>query len=325
MAITRATSSSPTRSSRRTDRRRPRSRWDEYPSFGNADLDLTLDVRRFQVKNNIAPTASISKARNPDQRHAARPAAIGSIRVSAASSSSPARARRSRGRLGSIDFAENDAATKPAPRYHRDDPDFTDLSGQQHIITLTITGTLEAPQWDLKHVDRLQQVADADAAVPRAQPRAAAPLARRSIDRLRPDAHRSDDEPVDGLRRPDRQGPRRRLGVGPDRRQASRRSLRLDVLRFEIGFGDVGIYAEKNVAREHQVHRRFRADDPRPHASTSRGEFKTPWHLPWHAHQRPAHRPGVFLYKNYYDPAEEDIKDYRGQLVYRLFIPPLFP
>jgi hypothetical protein len=33
----------------------------------------------------------------------------------------------------------------------------------------------------------------------------------------------------------------------------------------------------------------------------------------------------VYLYKNYYDPAEEDIKDYRGQLVYRLFIPPLFP
>src|SRR6185312_4417144 len=32
----------------------PRPIWDEYPSIGNAELDLTLDVRRFQVKNNIA-------------------------------------------------------------------------------------------------------------------------------------------------------------------------------------------------------------------------------------------------------------------------------
>ena len=93
----------------------------------------------------------------------------------------------------------------------------------------------------------------------------------------------------------------------------------------QIGFGDVGIYAVKNVAENIKVIGDFE-QTIRGQTINVTGEFKTPWHLPWHLLTNDQLTvQGVYLYKNYYDPAEEDIKDYRGQLVYRLFIPPLFP
>ena len=57
--------------------------------------------------------------------------------------------RRSSQYQTTIDFAENDKASNP----HLDitsTANYQDLTGTLHIITLTIFGTLDQPQWDLK-------------------------------------------------------------------------------------------------------------------------------------------------------------------------------
>ncbi|HEX4451685.1 MAG TPA: translocation/assembly module TamB domain-containing protein [Kofleriaceae bacterium] len=298
--------------------------WDEYPSIGNADLDLTLDVRRFQVKNNIARNGI--DLEGPHIRISGTPRdprLSGSIRVQRGEFQIPGTRATFTRTLGSIDFAENDKATNP----HLDitsDSDYTDLSGQLHIITLTIGGTLEAPNWDLKTSTGYNKSQTLTLLFLGRNPE----QLRRSLgdQSLGADPTRIDPttNPSTGFADQivkDLAGDWVSGLIGDKLTKITR----LDVLRFEIGFGDVGIYAVKNVAENIKVIGDFE-QTIRGQTINVTGEFKTPWHLPWHLLTNDQLTvQGVYLYKNYYDPAEEDIKDYRGQLVYRLFIPPLFP
>ncbi|HEY0254434.1 MAG TPA: translocation/assembly module TamB domain-containing protein, partial [Kofleriaceae bacterium] len=124
--------------------------WDEYPAVGNATLDLTLDVRKFAVHNNLTP--------NPIELEGPRiyisgtprdPRLSGSIRVQRGDFKLPGTRAAFTSTTGSIDFAENDKAANPRLDI-TSTALYQDLSGQQHIITLNITGTLDQPLWDLK-------------------------------------------------------------------------------------------------------------------------------------------------------------------------------
>jgi hypothetical protein len=298
--------------------------WDEYPSIGNADLDLTLDVRRFQVKNNIARNGI--DLEGPHIRISGTPRdprLSGSIRVERGEFQIPGTRATFTRTAGSIDFAENDRATNPRLDI-TSDSDYTDLSGQLHIITLTISGTLEVPQWDLKTSTGYNKSQTLTLLLLGRNPE----QVRRSLgdQSLGADPTRVDPttNPSTGFADQivkDIAGDWVSGLIGDKLTKITR----LDVLRFEIGFGDVGIYAVKNVAENIKVIGDFE-QTIRGQTINVTGEFKTPWHLPWHLLTNDQLTvQGVYLYKNYYDPAEEDIKDYRGQLVYRLFIPPLFP
>jgi len=298
--------------------------WDEYPSIGNADLDLTLDVRRFQVKNNIARNGI--DLEGPHIRISGTPRdprLSGSIRVLRGEFQIPGTRATFTRTLGSIDFAENDRATNPRLEI-TSDSDFVDQSAQLHIITLTISGTLENPQWDLKTSTGYNKSQTLTLLFLGRNPE----QLRRSLgdQSLGADPTRIDPttNPSTGFADQivkDLAGDWVSGLVGDKLTKITR----LDVLRFEIGFGDVGIYAVKNVAENIKVIGDFE-QTIRGQTINVTGEFKTPWHMPWHLQTNDQLTvQGVYLYKNYYDPAEEDIKDYRGQLVYRLFIPPLFP
>ncbi|HUJ58495.1 MAG TPA: translocation/assembly module TamB domain-containing protein [Kofleriaceae bacterium] len=294
--------------------------WDEYPSIGGAELDLTLEVRRFAVANNIAqielegPTISITGSpRNPQLS--------GSITVQRGEFTIPLTRAKFTRTTGSIDFAANDRASNPHLEITSDAPDYHDLSGQQHIITMTISGTLEQPQWDLKTntgLDKSQTLSLL--------------LLGRSPDQLRrslgDQSLGSNPTSVDPTTNPstgfadevvkDLAGDWVSSLLG----NSLTRLTHLDVLRFELGFGSVGVHAEYKALENLKLI----ADGE----ETIRGntvqlslELRLPWHFLKALTNDRFSLQGAYLQKQYSDPADQalDIQDLQGKAVYRLFIP----
>ena len=293
--------------------------WDEYPAIGNADLALTLDVRRFAVHNNLTP--------NPIELEGPRiyitgsprdPRLSGSIRVQRGEFQIPGSRAKFTNTTGSIDFAENDRATNP----HLDitsTANYQDISGQQHIITLTIGGTLEQIVWDLKTstgYDKSQTLALL--------------FLGRNPEQLRrslgDQAAGSNPQVIETSTNPSAgfadQIVKDLAGqwVSDLLGNSLKEKLNLDMLRFEVGFGSLGIAARLKLLENLSI----AGEEEQTIRGTSANvtvELKTPFH--------PARRwtndrltlQGVYLNKNYYDPAELDISDLKGQLVYHLIIP----
>ena len=295
--------------------------WDEYPSIGNADLDLGLEVRRFSVENNIA-NIELAGPRLLLRGSPRDPRLSGSIRVQRGDFKIPGTRARFTRTTGSIDFAENDKASNPSLEIQSDAPDYTDLSGTTHTITVTISGTLEKPSWDLRTSTGYNK-----------SQTLALLLLGRSPEQLRRslgDETTLGNDPTRGDISTNPSG-----GVGDQlvkdlagdwvSQQLGNTLLGLtglDVLRFEIGFGSVGVKAEKkafeNVKLLGDAEQTVRGS-----TINIRAEVKTPIHLPWKViTDDQLTIQGGYLDKNYYDPAEPDIQDLQGKLVYRLVIPP---
>ena len=222
---------------------------------------------------------------------------------------------------GTIDFAENDRATNPRLEVTSDAPDYHDLSGQNHIITLTITGTLERPLWDLRTntgLDKSQTLALL--------------LLGQSPDQLRRSLGDSslgaDPTRVDPTTNPSTgfadQIVKDLAGdwVAGLLGGSLTRLTSLDVLRFEIGFGSVGIYAEKKFLENIKL-----VGDVEQTVRGNTVNVKMIVRLPYHplaGSNDQLSLQGVFLDKNYSDPADQvlNIQDLQGKLVYRLFFIP---
>ncbi|MFT3699589.1 MAG: translocation/assembly module TamB domain-containing protein [Kofleriaceae bacterium] len=297
--------------------------WDEYPAIGNADLNLTLDVRKFAVHNNITP--------NPIELEGPRiyitgtprdPRLSGSIRVQRGDFRLPGTRATFTSTTGSIDFAENDRASNPRLDI-TSTASLQDLSGQQHIITLTINGTLDQPLWDLKTstgYDKSQTLALL--------------FLGRNPEQLRrslgdqgagtnPQIIESSTNPSAGFADQivkDLAGQWVSDLLGDSLKNVLRLDDPRDVLRFEVGFGSVGGTLKKywfeNLSTE------FAGEQ------TTRGtsvnvtlELRTPFHPLRRVTNDRVTLQGVWLNKNFYDPAELDINDLKGQLVYHLIIP----
>lgn len=297
--------------------------WDEYPSIGNADLDLDLEVRKFAVDNNIAKI-DLAGPRLRITGSPREPRISGAIRVQSGEFKLPGMRARFTRTSGSIDFAENEKATNPSLDITSDAPDYTDLSGQTHTITLTISGSLELPQWDLRTstgYDKSQTLALL--------------LLGRNPEQLRRSlgdtAIGSDPTRIDPSTNPTG-------GVGDQLVKdlagdwvsgllgsSLAKFTPLDVLRFEVGFGSVGIRGEKKVFENARLNLGYE-QTVRGSTFDASAELKTNVHpqrwLPWRiiTNDDVSLQAG-YLSKNFDDPAEIDINDWHGKLVYRLFIP----
>jgi hypothetical protein len=293
--------------------------WDEFPAIGNADLALTLDVRKFAVHNNLTPVPiELEGPRIYITGSPRDPRLSGSIRVQRGDFKIPGTRAGFTNTTGSIDFAENDKASNP----HLDitsTANYQDISGQQHIITLNITGTLEQPLWDLKTstgYDKSQTLALL--------------FLGRNPEQLRrslgDQAAGSNPQVIETSTNPSAgfadQIVKDLAGqwVSDLLGDSLREKVQLDTLRFEVGFGSIGLAVKKKLFENLT----FGAEGEQTIRGTSGDvtvELKTPWH--------PARRwtndrlslQGIALYKNFYDPAELDINDLKGQLVYHLIIP----
>ena len=101
--------------------------------------------------------------------------------------------------------------------------------------------------------------------------------------------------------------------------QSVQKILPLDVLRFELGFGTVGVYAEKKALDS--IKFIGRAEQTIRGTSLSiQGELQSTLHIKPDWSDSPRVTAGL-LQKNYYDPSEIDITDLHASLAYRLFIP----
>lgn len=283
--------------------------WEEYPSIGNAELYLQLDVRRFQVNNNLANIDL--KSRHIDIRNTPRdPRLSGSIDVVRGEFRIPGTRAKFTRTSGSIDFAENQRAANPRLDLASDAPDYRDLSGQNHVITLTISGALEQLQWDLK----------TSTGYNKSQTLSLLVLGRNAEQLRRSLGDQSlgaDPTRIDPTTNPS-QGFADQIvkdlagdwvsGLLGD---SLGKITGLDVLRIEIGFGSIGFHVEKKILENMKL---LGQTEQTIRGSTvdARAEIKTPYRVSVQ---------GGYLNKNFYDPAEQDIEDWSLKLVYRLFIP----
>jgi hypothetical protein len=300
--------------------------WDEFPSIGNAELDMTIEVRRFAVENNLGPTTApaieLAGPRLLLTGSPRDPRLAGTIRVQRGEFKLPATRARFTRTSGSIDFAENERASNPTLDITSDAVDYFDLSGQAHTITMSIYGTLEQPQWDLR----------TSTGYNKSQTLALLFLGRNpeQLSRTLGDQSLgSDPTRVDPSTNPTSgfadQIVRDLAGdwVSGLLGSSLSRVTGFDVLRFEVGFGSVGIHAEKKLLENV----RFFGDveqTTRGSTGNARAEIKTPWALPtpWRRFTRDTLTfQGGWLNKNFNDPAEIDINDVQGKVVYRLLIP----
>ena len=289
--------------------------WEEYPALANADLDLTLHVAKFAVENNVAPSIELTGdaviTNTPRD-----PRLQGTITVQRGTFRIPGTRATFITRQGSkIDFKDTEKASNPALNV-TSEANYTDLSGQLHIITMTISGTLDQPQWDLT----------TSTGYNKSQTLSLLVLGRNqeSLRRSFGDQQLGSTPTTGDVSTNPSQGVADQIvkdlagdWVSGLLGSSLTQLTGLDVLRFEIGFGSVGFHIEKRFLQNAQILGDFE-QTIRGFTVNPRGVLKTPWKF---------YGPGTLqleggiLLKNFYDPTELDITDYSLKLAYRLFIP----
>jgi hypothetical protein len=289
--------------------------WEAYPSLGNAELHLTLIVQLFAVRNNIAKVEfrsdSMQLTGSPRD-----PRLSGGIRVTHGEFRIPGTRAGFVRTSGTVDFAENQPAANPE-LHVTSDADYRDLSGQDHVITLSIAGTLALPTWDLKTSTGYNK---------------SQTLSLLVLGRNQEQLRRSlGDQTLGGD--PTRADPTTNPSQGfadqivkdlagdwvSDLLGSSLTKLTgLDVLRIEIGFGSIGFHVEKKMLENAKL----LGDAEQTIRGTTikaRAELRTPFVIVRGGEK--VSLQGGYLTQNYYDPAEQDIEDFNVKLVYRVFIP----
>jgi hypothetical protein len=282
--------------------------WEEYPTLGNADLDLELVVQLFAVRNNIAKiefrSDSMQISGTPRD-----PRLSGQIRVTHGEFRIPGTRAAFIRTSGTVDFAENQPASNPE-LHVASDADYRDLSGQDHVITVTIGGTLQLPTWDLKTSTGYNKSQTLSLLVlGRNQEQLRRSLGDQSLggDPTRADPTTNPSQGFADQIVKDLAGDWVSGLLG----SSLTRLTGLDVLRIEIGFGSIGFHLEKKMLEN----ARLVGDAEQTIRGTTikaRAELKTPFVISLQ---------GGYLNQDYEDPAEQDIEDFNVKLVYRVFIP----
>ncbi len=283
--------------------------YEQVPMLANANLDLALDVRAFFVQNNIANIelgGAIAVAGTP-----AEPRLDGEIQVEqGAFKLQGMRARFSRTR-GSVAFSGFKRFPEDTPVLDiTSESDYRDPSGQDHLITLDIEGTLSALQWELGTSAGLNKAQTITLLVSGRTP----DEVRRSIgdqapgrDPRRIDPSTAPTESYSDQLLKDLAGDFISLLV----EDTLRNITSLDVARLEIGTGSIGFHGEKRVFKN----LRFLGDleqTLRGRTYSARGELRLSDALSVE---------GEILNKDFADEVEQDVSDERIGIVYRFLLP----
>ncbi len=288
--------------------------WETYPALGAADLNLTLDVRKFTVDNNIATIDFAGKDIEITQTPR-DPRLSGSINVLNGRFRIPGTRADFTNTRGSVDFAENVKAANPHLAV-TSEANYRDLSGQEHLITLTINGSLDQPQWDLKTSTGYNKSQTLSLLVlGRNQEQLRRSLGDQSLgtDPLHVDPTTNPSAGFADQIVKDLAGDWVSGLIGT----SLTKIVPVDILRFDIGFGSVGVHFEKKVFENARV---IGDAEQTIRGSTTnfRAEIKTPYKIT--DGNDSLTLQGGSLNKNYTDPAELDIVDRSVKLVLRLFL-----
>jgi hypothetical protein len=290
--------------------------WEEYPSLGAARLRLDVDIRQFSVDNNLAQI-DLTGRRLSIGGTPRDPRIGGDVKVQNGRFRLPGTRVSFTRSSGEIRFVKQQAFPSQTPELQiKSEADYRDPSGQDHLITLHITGTLPELQWDLY----------TSTGFDKAQTTSLIFLGRTS-DQFRTslgdDAAGGDPTRVDPSTNPgaspldqvlkDATSDWISLLVEDSLKQVSR----LDVARVFVGAGSWGFHGEKKVLENLNVIGDYEQTS-RGRTINVRGELKTPWRF---ATGRPLSLQAQYLDKSFEDIAEEDVSDGQLKLVYRFFIP----
>jgi TamB, inner membrane protein subunit of TAM complex len=281
--------------------------WEEYPAIGNANLNLDLEVRRFLVKNNIADIdfgGELAISSTPRD-----PRLAGRISVRRGKFRIPGTRAAFEQTTGYIDFAQNQVATNPTLDV-KSDAQFRDLSGQDHVITLSIEGSLQELQWDLTTSTGYNKAQTLSLLVlGRNQEQLRRSLGDQSLGTVDPTSGDVSTNPSTGVTDQivkDLAGDWVSGLLG----DSVQRYTPFDVLRIEVAFGSIGLRVEKRFLENFNV---IGDGEQTIRGSTinTRGELSV---------TENASLQGGLLLKNFNDAAEQDIQDATLKFVYRFFL-----
>lgn len=280
--------------------------WEASPLIGDAELYISLDVRKFSLKSNITTidmSGNLQLAETPRD-----PRLAGTIRIDGGTFKLPGmRARFSRTR-GDIKFEEIEKAGNP-DLLITSEADYRDLSGQDHVITLSITQHVDNIKWDLTTstgYNKSQTVALL--------------LLGRNPEQLRRSLGDqilgSNINNIDPTTNPT-QGFADQIvkdlagdWVSDLLENSLTRITGLDVFRIEVGFGSIGYRLEKKLPGLENLNLINTTEQTiRGYTVNVRAELKASIKVSVQ---------GGYLGKNFNDPAEQDITDWSLKTVFRL-------
>ncbi len=283
--------------------------WEERPEIGNAALNLRVGVRQMAVENNIA---NIDLSGELVVRGTPRdPRINGTISVQRGTFRFPGTRASFTRTKGSVDFTQARKFPEQSPTLLiTSEADYRDPTGRDHLITAKVSGPLSKPEWDLSTSTGYNK-----------SQTLALLVFGRTPDELRQSigdsSVGSDPTRVDPTTNPsagaadqlikDFAGNWVSLLLGNSLEELTG----LDVLRFQVDFGSIGLRGEKRVFEN--VRGVFDLEQT-VYGSTvnARVEVQTPYRVTLE---------GAYLNKNFDSEAEEDIRDRQLKLVYRFFIP----
>jgi len=281
--------------------------WEEYPAIGNANLNLDLEVRRFLVKNNIAEIefgGELAISNTPRD-----PRLAGRISVRRGRFRIPGTRAAFEQTTGFIDFAQNQKATNPSLDV-KSDAQYRDLSGQDHLITLSIQGSLEELQWDLTTSTGYNKSQTLSLLVlGRNQEQLRRSLGDQSLGTVDPTSGDVSTNPSTGVTDQivkDLAGDWVSGLLG----DSLTRITGLDVLRVEVAFGSIGIRVEKKVLENMKL---IADTEQTIRGNTVNGRAELSW-------TENSSLQAGYLSKNFNDAAEQDIQDYTIKFVWRFFL-----
>lgn len=283
--------------------------WESYPEIGNAELGLTVGVRQMAMANNIGDidfNGIVEVTGTPRD-----PRISGSISVSRGTfRMQGARASFTRTK-GTVDFTATKQFPEATPSLDiKSESDYRDPTGRDHLITLSVTGTLASPKWELSTSTGYNK-----------SQTLALIFFGRTPDQIRSSigdsAVGNDPTRIDPTTNPsagaadqlikDFAGNWVSLLLGNSLEDLTG----LDVLRFQVDFGSIGLRGEKKIFEN--VRSVFELEQTvRGSTVNARVEVRTPFRVTLQ---------GAYLNKNFDSEAEEDIRDRQLKLVYRFFIP----
>ena len=281
--------------------------WDAYPVLGAAQLGIDIDARSLKVTDNIADielAGHVTLIGTPKD-----PRLDGEIRI-LRGTFSPGFTRVSFTRTtGSASFNHTGRFPDESPILNvtSETENYRDTAGQDHVVVLSLSGSLSHLTWDLTTKEGLNKAETLALIV---TGRAPEDVTRRSNDILSTDTSNvpttTDSGGAADQVIKDVAGNAISLLVGDPLHNVHL----LDVERLEVGPGSIGFHGERKVSNANVVGDveqtvRGRTVDVRVEIKSTLGM---------------ALQLG-YLNKNYDDPAEQDVKDFAAKLTYRIVVP----
>ena len=283
--------------------------YESIPLLADAELDLIIDTRGFFVQNNIANielSGEVKVSGTPRD-----PRFEGDITVDQGEFKIPALRARFTRTNGAVLFSGFKKFPDDTPTLDlKSESDYRDPSGQQHLITLSVSGPLNALTWDLFTSSGLNKGQTLVLITTGRTP----DEFRQQLGDTSPGLNDTgvetstdpDEGATDELLR-ELAGDFISLYIGDKLRSITK----LDVARLEIGTGSIGFHGEIKFFENLRLLGDFE-QTLRGQTWDVRGEVRL---------SDSTSLEGKYLNKNFDDESEEDFKDRQIRAVLRFFIP----